>query len=298
VAFSGGVDSLALLHAVRELVAHQPALSLRAIHVDHGLQDAARDWADYCREHCQRLAVPIEVVELKLEVAKGESVEAEARRERYAALAARLLPGECLLTAHHADDQLETVLLQLFRGAGVAGLAAMPDAALLGPGLHLRPLLQTPREDLVAYATVLGLEWIEDPMNCEDRYDRAYLRQQVLPALRARWPSVAQTVGRSARHLGEAQRLIDDLAVLDARAVEEGECLRVEPLLALAPARQANLIRWWLRRRGLVPPNTARLQSILANVLPAKPGARPVVQWNDGQVWRACGRLHASVRRI
>ena len=285
---------MALLHAARELAAHHPGIMLRAIHVDHGLQAAASQWAERCREHCRRLAVPLEVVELKLEVAKGESVEAEARRERYAALAARLQPGECLLTAHHADDQLETVLLQLFRGAGVAGLAAMPDRAPLGAGLHLRPLLETGRDRLVAYTTALGLEWIEDPMNTEDRYDRAYLRQQVLPALRARWPSVAQTVGRSARHLGEAKRLLEALAQADgASLVDEQGRLEIAGLTALPRERQVNVLRWWIAEQGMGTPSTARLESILRDVVPARPDAHPVVTWPTGEVRRRKGRLVA-----
>ncbi|MBS1199890.1 MAG: tRNA(Ile)-lysidine synthetase [Proteobacteria bacterium] len=295
VAFSGGMDSVALLHAARELAGHQPALSLRAVHVDHGLQPAAVQWADHCREHCRRLAVPLEVVELGLEVGKGESVEAEARHERYAALAARLAPGECLLTAHHADDQLETVLLQLFRGAGVAGLAAMPDAAPLGPGLHLRPLLDTARDELVAYATALGLEWIEDPMNAEGRYDRAFLRHVVLPAILARWPSVARTVGRSARHLGEAKRLLEALARLDGRPLVDGQGrLDIAGLRALPRERQVNVLRWWMAEQGLGTPSTARLESILRDVVPARPDAHPVVTWPTGEVRRYRGRLVAG----
>ncbi len=219
IALSGGVDSVALLHAAREVTAHHGGLRLRALHVDHGLQPASLDWAAICRELCERLGVRCEVLELHLVPRKGESVEAEARTERYSALAAALEPGESLLTAHHADDQLETVLLQLFRGAGVAGLAAMPECAPLGPGHHLRPLLQVARVDLVAYAQALGLQWIEDPMNREARYDRSYLRHEVLPAILARWPAAARTVGRSARHLGEAQRLLEALAEADAAAL-------------------------------------------------------------------------------
>lgn len=297
VAFSGGVDSVALLHAARDLAAHQPGLTLRAVHVDHGLQPAAPSWAAHCEEHCRRLAVPLEVVELRLEVGKGESVEAEARAERYAALAARLAPGECLLTAHHADDQLETVLLQLFRGAGVAGLAAMPESAPLGPGLHLRPWLDVARDELVAWATAAGLSWIEDPMNAESRYDRAFLRQSVLPAIRSRWPSVARTVGRSARHLGEAKRLLEALAEADGVAlVDETGRLEIAGLIRLPRERQVNVLRWWITGQGLGTPSTARLESILRDVVPARPDAHPVVTWSTGEVRRWRGKLQAERR--
>jgi len=269
-------------------------LRLRALHVDHGLQSTSGEWAAACREWCERLAVPCEVLELRLAVKKGESVEAEARRERYQALAVALEPGEYLLTAHHADDQLETVLLQLFRGAGVAGLAAMPEGAPLGPGHHLRPLLQVPRAELVAYAEALGLAWIEDPMNREPRFDRSYLRHEVLPAILARWPATARTVGRSSRHFAEAQKLLEALAEIDAaRFLDDEGALAVAGLLQLPHARRVNVLRWWIVRQGLGLPSRARLESIIKDVLPARPDAHPVVRWPTGEVGRRKGRLHA-----
>jgi tRNA(Ile)-lysidine synthase len=289
------VDSVALLHAARELASHHSGLCLRAIHVDHGLQSASGEWAARCQELCRRLAVPCQVLELKLQVQKGESVEAEARRERYQALAGQIEPGEYLLTAHHADDQLETVLLQLFRGAGVAGLAAMPESAELGPGHHLRPLLQVPRAELVDYAEVLGLSWIEDPMNRETRFDRSYLRHEVLPAILARWPAAARTVGRSARHFAEAQRLLESLAEIDAaRFLDDEGTLAVAGLLQLPHARRVNVLRWWIVQQGLGLPSAARLESIIRDVLPARPDAHPVVTWPTGEVRRRKGRLVAS----
>ena len=293
VALSGGVDSVALLHACHALAATHRPLELRAVHVHHGLQAEADGWQHRCEDLCSRLEVPLEVVQLALEPRHGHSVEAEARDARYRALAERLAPGEVLLTAHHQDDQLETVLLQLMRGAGVAGLSAMPAQAPFGRGLHLRPLLGMTRAEIEAHASAAGLECVEDPMNTSQRFGRAYLRQQVLPALRARWPAAAASVARSARHLGEAQTLIDELAALDATTVLEGDCLRVEPLRALSRPRQANLLRWWLRRQGLGLPNTARLTAILDDVLKARPDRLPVVTWRTGEIRRYRGLLYA-----
>jgi len=297
IALSGGVDSVALLQAAREVAARHPGLRLRAIHVDHGLQPQSGGWAASCRHLCGRLAIPCEVLELKLAPRKGESIEAEARTERYAALASVLEPGECLLTAHHAEDQLETVLLQLFRGAGVAGLAAMPPVAALGPGLHLRPLLQVSRGEIVEFAKLRGLEWIDDPMNAESRFDRSYLRREVLPAIIQRWPAAARTVGRSARHLAEAQGLLEALAEIDAsRFLDNEGTLAVAGLLQLPHARRVNVLRWWIVRQGLGLPSTARLESIIRDVLPARPDAHPVVTWPTGQVRRRKGRLVAEPR--
>lgn len=259
----------------------------------HGLLPQADAWLRHCEDWCARLAVPLEVVRLDLVPLPGQSVEAAAREARYAALEQLLEPGEALLTAHHQDDQLETVLLQLMRGAGAAGLAAMPEHRAFGRGQHLRPLLGMTRTTIVAAARQAGLEWIEDPTNSAGRFDRAYLRRAVLPALRRRWPAAAAVVARSARHLAEAQGLLDQLAVLDAAGSDDGGRLRVAPLLALPRDRQANVLRWWLRGRGLGMPSTARLAAIQDDLLGARGDAEPVVTWATGEVRRYRGRLYA-----
>jgi len=170
----------------------------------------------------------------------------------------------------------------------------MPASAPLGPGRHLRPLLQVSREALVEYATLHGLKWIEDPMNRESRFDRTYLRHEVLPAVLARWPAVARTVGRSARHCAEAQRLLESLAEIDAsRFLDDEGTLAVAGLLQLPHERRVNVLRWWIVQQGLGLPSTARLESILRDVLPARPDAHPVVTWPTGEVRRRKGRLVA-----
>jgi tRNA(Ile)-lysidine synthase len=293
VALSGGVDSAALLHACHRIRARQPAVSLRAIHVAHGLQPAAADWPAICAALCASLEVPFETIELQLVPPPGASVEAAARDARYAALQSRLASGDVLLTAHHQDDQLETVLLQLFRGAGLAGLAAMPASAPLGHGQLLRPLLGVTRAEIDGYARAAGIERIEDPTNRSPRFDRGLLRRDVTPVLRARWPSVARTVSRTARHAATAQGLLDDLAAIDGADGIEEDRLLVAHCLALTRVRQANLLRWWLRSCGLGMPSEARLNAILDDLLPARAGAQPVVTWPTGEVRRHRGWLHA-----
>ena len=222
VALSGGLDSSVLLHAMAELARAQ-SFRLRAVHVDHGLQADSGAWAQACREACAAAGIPLQVISLRLQAPRGASLEAAAREARYAALAGELAPDERLLTAHHRDDQLETVLIQLLRGAGVAGLAAMPARARLGPGWQLRPLLDVDRAELRDFADRHGLTWCEDPMNEALRFDRGWLRARVLPAIRERWPSAATTVARSASHLAEASRLLDGLAAADAAGlVDDG----------------------------------------------------------------------------
>lgn len=293
VALSGGLDSSVLLHAMAALRDAPDARGLRAVHVDHGLQPESAAWADGCRTLCNRLAVPFEAVKLSLSIPPGASIEAEARDARYAALAARLRAGEWLLTAHHRDDQFETVLIQLMRGAGVAGLSAMPELARLGAGWHARPLLGLDRSTIAAYAAHHGLDWVRDPMNDSTRFDRGWLRARVLPAIRERWPAAGATVARSAGHLGAARRLLDELAQTDAAGVVEGGRLVIDGLQRLSQERQANLLRWWIRSRGLGPPPAARLAAALRELPGARIDATPLVRWPHGELRRYRGRLYA-----
>jgi tRNA(Ile)-lysidine synthase len=292
VALSGGLDSTALLHAMTALAAG-PGIRLRALHVDHGLQPESAAWAEACRITCREARVPLDVLTLRIAPAAGASVEAVAREARYAALAAALAHGERLLTAHHRDDQLETVLIQLMRGAGVAGLAAMPARIRLGRGWQLRPLLDVGRDELAGYAARHGLRWQRDPTNDAARFDRGFLRARVLPAVRERWPSAAVTVARAARHLAEASRLLAELAVADAAgAIDDGRLL-LAALERLSRDRQVNVLRWWLREQGLRPPPAARLGAALPGFFSARPDGAPALCWDDGEVRRYRGRLYA-----
>lgn len=296
VALSGGLDSNALLHLMAALGRRGAGPGLRAIHVNHGLQAEAGEWAEICRRRCQELQVPLEVVDLALQPARGASVEAAAREARYAALARLLRPGEWLLTAHHRDDQLETVLIQLLRGAGVAGLAAMPALAKLGGGWHARPLLEVDRVELECYATQQRLTFVQDPMNAATRYDRGWLRERVLPAIRERWPAAATTVARSAAHLAQASRLLAELAAADAAGLVAGGRLAIDGLQRLTQDRQVNLLRWWIHSRGLGPPPAARLATALRDLSVARADAQPLVQWPEGELRRYRGRLYALHR--
>ncbi len=178
-----------------------------ALYVDHGLQAAATAWGEHCAHVCRALNVPFRVLRIDARPAPGESPEAAARRARYAALAAELSPDSALLTAHHRDDQAETLLLQLLRGAGPHGLAAMPAVSRLGQGWLLRPLLNVDRAELLAYARAHDLQWIEDASNQDTGFDRNYLRHRVLPLLRERWPAMNRTLARSARRCAETASL-------------------------------------------------------------------------------------------
>jgi tRNA(Ile)-lysidine synthase len=300
VALSGGVDSTALLVALamgaRSKSAKDRALhpktrathveSVRALHVDHGLRAASKQWAAQCRALARRLNVPLKVLTTKVERPAGESLEAAAREARYRLLASALKPGEILLTAHHSDDQLETVLLQLLRGSGLPGIAAMPALAPFANGWLARPLLSRSRAELEAWLVGQGLHWVEDDSKVDESLDRNYLRLRVLPLIRARWSGAAAAVTRSARHAAEAQTLLDSLARVDVERASYGESLSVKTLRALPSNRRRNALRFWIMGAGYLVPDTRRLEEIAGPLLEARRDANPFVDWRGVRVQR------------
>lgn len=305
IALSGGRDSLALLAACVQL-RDQGALGarrLRAIHIDHGLQAESPQWARACRRIARAWRVPLSVRRVSVTLARGQSLEAEARRHRYAAFAELLRAKECLLTAHHLDDQAETLLLQLLRGAGVRGLAAMPEETALGRGRLLRPWLEVPRAQLTELLKSLQIsEWIEDPSNRDLRFDRNYLRANLMPALLSRWPSAHGVIARSAKHLGEARELLDELAAADLaalvpRGATNTAVIDVPALCALSTARQRNVLRYWLHAAGLRLPDVRHLERIRCELPLARRDAQPVVRWAGGEVRRFGNKLYALAPR-
>lgn len=250
VAFSGGLDSTVLLHLlVRLRDSGVLGVPLRAVHVHHGLQDAADEWLEHCRMQCVQWQVPFLASRVKVDLQQGDSPEAAARRARYSAFSALLQPGETLVQAHHANDQAETLLLRLLRGSGLGGLGGIPVARQLAQGLLLRPLLRAARNELQGYAAANNLLWVEDPSNADTRYDRNFVRSRVIPVLQQQWPSAVDSLLRSATLAAEADDLLDELAVADlrkARISGFANRLSVTQLQRLSPARQRNLLRHWL----------------------------------------------------
>jgi tRNA(Ile)-lysidine synthase len=278
VALSGGADSTALLAALASI---QPRdFKLRAIHVDHSLRPASKQWAAHCRALARRFRVPLKVLTTKVERSRGVSLEAAARDARYDLLANELDPGEVLVAAHHADDQLETVLLQLLRGSGLPGISAMPALAPFASGFLARPLLSRSRGELEAWVREQGLTWIEDDSNADESLDRNYLRRRVLPLIRERWPGAVTAVSRSARHVAEAQTILDTLARSDVARASYGESLSIKSLRALPSARRRNALRFWITRAGYLAPDSRRLEEIAGPLLDARPDANPFVEWS------------------
>lgn len=291
VALSGGVDSTVLLAA---LAAHRvDGLRVRAVHVNHGIHPNARKWSEQCRALARSLEVPLEVLKTRVAKQTGVSLEAAARDARYAMLAAELAPGEFLLTGHHEDDQLETVLLQLFRGAGLAGLAAMPQITAFAEGWLARPLLSRTRAELEEWARGARLSWVEDDTNADETLDRNYLRRRVLPLIRERWKGVGPAVSRSARHAAEGQRLLDMIARADVERASSGAELFVPTLRALQPDRRRNALRFWIAAAGARAPDTSRLEELAGPVIDARSDSNPRVSWGEVEV-----RRHADLLAI
>lgn len=293
VAYSGGLDSSVLLAALAALRSRE-RFALRALHIDHGLQPQSGQWAQAARVRARQWRVPCRVIEVSVEQRRGQSLEAAARMARYQALAAQLLPAELLLTAHHQEDQLETVLLALLRGSGVNGLAAMSGCAWLRGVQLLRPLLPISRRQLERYARARRLDWSEDPSNADQRFDRNYLRHAVLPAIRQRWPAAAATASRSAGHLSEARALLEQLAASCLSQARDGAALSVSALRRLAPPQRRNALRVWIAERGLAQPDHRRLREICGPMLAARQDARPTVSWRGGELRRHADRLVAT----
>lgn len=265
VAFSGGLDSTVLLHAAwRWSQTHRRRL--RAMHINHQLQPAAADFQQQAEQICRALPIDCQSIRVKV-IDEGEGIEAAARKARYHALAEHTQPDECIVLAHHADDQIETFLLQLFRGAGLKGLSAMPTEQIKLQRLFLRPLLTLSRAELEQYATEHQLRWIDDPTNADLRFRRNWLRQQLLPMLRQHYPGIDQALARVVEHCQQAQSLIDELAESDLAAVQRTEkTLSISRLLSLSAVRQSALLRYWLSEQQQRAPNQQRLQDFLAQL--------------------------------
>jgi len=280
VALSGGADSVALLRSLAEIQARLPA-PLKAIHINHGLQPQALEWADFCRELCLELQVPCEIVNVNIERNTGEGLEAAARHARYHAMSHHLGAGEAVVTAHHQDDQAETVLLHLIKGAGANGLAAMPEWRYFADGFLFRPLLGFRRQQLFDWLEKGGFAWVEDESNKNLDYDRNYLRHEILPRLEARRAGVVPCLARSADHQAAQSEINFALAELDLGAVSErpSATLAIDKLLVLSPVRRNNLIYWWLRNTGVkVIPSQRQLDVIYHDLLLAGSNAQPAIK--------------------
>jgi tRNA(Ile)-lysidine synthase len=255
------------------------------------LQAAAADFREACMQLCARFQVALSIVPVAVDTRAGLSIEAAARDARYAAFEAQLQRGECLLTAHHCEDQAQTLLLQALRGAGLKGLSAMPMCRPLGRGWHVRPVLQVPQRDLLGFDASLANPGLPDPMNEDLRFDRSYLRRRVWPMLEERWPAASIALARTAAHAAEAQELLDAAAQADLVRLRDGDALSVPGLRALSPPSRINAVRHWLGLAGVAPPSTARLAEALRQMFCADADHLPAIVWGTHALRRYRQRM-------
>ena len=294
VAYSGGADSHALLHAVVSLGLPQEIL---ALHVNHGLSPNADAWQAHCASVAHDLGVGFFAERIAV-VRNGTGLENAARQARYDIFSNRVGYGDVLLMAHHADDQVETFFLRLLRGSGVRGLGGMPEWRRLGGGCLYRPWLARPQMELRAYAIQHQLQWVEDESNSDLGFDRNFLREQVLPVLRTRWPQADQSIARSMDWCGEADAVNDELAEIDyfacyPHAERFGFSLAYSYLLGLSRARRRNVLRLWFMRCGAPIPGHKILDVIQAQAMDSRMDSSPQIEWEGWQCRRFQGRLYA-----
>lgn len=294
VAYSGGLDSQALLHRLADLLSQiESEVTLRAIHVHHGLQRQADEWEAHCVSTCRQWQIPLQIHHVALKPMKGESIEEAARVARYRIFEKYIGEHACLVTAHHEDDQAETLLLQLVRGAGVHGLAAMPELAPFGKGILWRPLLNTARADIEQYAKQHRLTWVEDPSNQDIRFDRNFLRLHIFSLLKQRWPHINRTLHRSARHCAEAAHCISERAreLLTQCRGSQPNSLQISSLMQLSAQWRKMVLREWLYQFAGCLPSQNQLQRIQQEVIASRLDANPLVVVGEQQIRRYRGEL-------
>ncbi|WP_029770681.1 tRNA lysidine(34) synthetase TilS [Pseudogulbenkiania sp. MAI-1] len=293
VGLSGGVDSVVLLDLLVRLRSER-GLNLSAVHVHHGLSPRADAWADHCRRLCQGWAVPLRVVEVTVEPSGGESLEAVARQQRYQVYAESA--AEVVVLAHHQDDQAETVLLQLLRGAGPRGMAAMPVLRQHAGRWLWRPLLAISRAEIEAYARWRHLSWVEDESNADTRWRRNLLRHDILPLVESAIPHYRQQLQRAASLMADAAAILDEQAENDLQQCRDDGRLLVQPMSRLNPPRQRHLLRHWLEWLDLGEVTPEALEQFRLQVLQAAADRHPELQLAQGRVFRYRGALW-SLRR-
>lgn len=289
VAYSGGLDSTVLLHAMHHaltLASHalgdSPAFSLRAIHVNHGLSPHANQWQRRCEQQCAHLGISLHVERVTLDPDDLANLESQARDKRYSVFERQLESDECLLMAHHLDDQAETFLLRSLRGAGPRGLASIPKGRSLGRARLFRPLLGVSHAELQVYAEQAVLAWVEDESNKNVLFDRNFCRHELLPKIEERWPAYRESWQRSAQLCAEADILLDDLAAIDFELIKcpVPTVVNAKQLQTLSQARQRNTLRYWLSLLAAPDPGWNVLTHIVEELIPAAQGTQPEIRWH------------------
>lgn len=294
IGFSGGLDSTALLHALAQL---QLPVQLRALHINHQISANADAWQTQCADFCAQYSIPFYAEKVRVENT-GKGIEDAARAVRYAVFEKNLAAGDYLLTAHHANDQAETLLLRLMRGTGPRGLAAIAAVRTLGAGLLARPLLHFTRAELEAYALAHQLSWVDDESNLNDDYDRNFLRNHVMPLLHRRWPEFKRKWQQTTELCAQQEAVMEEFAREDLmRAVplteRVGQSIALNALLGLSPARQQNVLRYWLRSMNYTTPEQAHWRQIEQQIFSGRDDAQTRVSWGNVALHSYRQRLYA-----
>lgn len=300
VALSGGVDSVVLLHLCKtylESLDSNQSIPVEAIYVNHGLSENAQDWQQFCGQLCLSLNIPFKTKRVNVQPKPRQSLEALARDARYQALDELAEQGNLILLGQHADDQLETFLLRLKRGSGLAGLSAMQDTVRLSSGRQcIRPLLNISREDIEAFARTFSLAHIEDESNQDDKFDRNFLRNQIIPPLKKRFNGFLKSTLRSIELLQQQQALIDEISQADLLLCEDQNdvpaTLKLNELKQFSELRQSNVVRAWLSDLGVVMPSKAQMLQILTQSLESREDAQMQVQLSKGAIRRYRDKLY------
>lgn len=297
IAYSGGMDSHVLLHAFMQ-IQPQYGFEICPIHINHGLHHMADVWESHCMNVCSFLGLSFHTLKVEVLAEGKQNLEEAARIARYTAFKTCVEEQDYLVTAHHADDQAETFLLQLFRGSGTRGLSGIPTLSSFGKGFLWRPLLSSPRDKLMAYAVSHKLNWVEDESNRDIYFDRNYLRHTVFPSLKARWNYLVEGIYQSTKHCAEAELLLEELAREDLQNIEEEflprKCrLNLLKLRSLSPLRRHNVLRYWLRQQGFPLPGRVHLQQFESHFIHARSDANPKLCWSHVQLRRYLNYLYA-----
>jgi tRNA(Ile)-lysidine synthase len=295
IACSGGMDSSVLLHL---FFSNKNKISqdMEVLYVNHGLQEEANDWEEFCEKQSQQYGIPFTQLQVIEVCPKKASVEAWAREKRYSLIEEVIDKNDVLFTAHHKDDQVETFFLQALRGAGPRGLASMPLVKKYAEALHARPLLKYSRNELSRYAEENNIIWQEDKSNLELRYDRNYFRHKITPVIEERWPAYRETINRLINHQKESRILLDEVAKDDIKLAQHKNkrSLNLEVIKKLSKERQKNLIFVWLKELNLNSPGSRNIDQIILDIIYSATDKSPCVNWDNVEIRRYKNLLYAS----
>ena len=289
VSLSGGVDSIVLLYALNQCL--EKGCLIRAIHINHNLAKDSQDWADFCKRTCDRIQIQIDIHSIKVKTTEGFGIEAAARKARYQKLQRSIQEGEWLMTAHHQEDQLETILLRMARGTGIEGLQGIQKQFNFGKGKILRPLLNVSKSEVLAYARKNNLDWVEDASNQETYFDRNFLRMNIIPKLKERWPAFSSSVSRLSNISNQTSTLLKELAQQDLGSNYPIKNLDIDILKNKSNGRVINIIRFLILKNEMSVPSMKVLNSGV-NILLNPKSVNPTMVWNNYCIKRYVDKLY------